>query len=127
MEVKIKWNLWARSMALCAAWCLFFGGFPYIWAYEQNWPGLAIYCWIVSGFIIIFLWPIKQLGPFLFVVQQYYINAVVFICLAIYPCFDVPSFLGGVCLFFSGIMFLVGAISGEKGRSLEDLRKAWKR
>jgi len=101
----------------------FFGGFPFIWAYDKNWPTYAIYCWVYAVLLFLFFWPVKYLGVLLIIVQNFYVNAVALVGLGIYPCLDLPSLLGGICSILSGLMFLAAAISGEKGKSIDDLRK----
>jgi len=118
---KLKCNLWARSLVLCASWCLAFGGFGFITAYPSSWPQLAIYSWVVAVVLGIFFWPVQKLGRILIVVQNFYVDAVLCFGLGIWPCFELPSFLGGLCLGIAGIIFIVAGARGEKGLSLDNL------
>eukprot|EP01124_Arcella_intermedia_P027727 TRINITY_DN5482_c0_g1_i1.p1 TRINITY_DN5482_c0_g1~~TRINITY_DN5482_c0_g1_i1.p1 ORF type:complete len:126 (+),score=18.97 TRINITY_DN5482_c0_g1_i1:36-413(+) len=121
VEVRITWNLWGRSMALCACWCLWWGAWAFIWAYPKQWPALAVYSWVFSMLITVLLWPIEKLGIVRIVVQNYFVNGVLFVGLGIYPCIEIPSLCGGICLILSGLMYIAAGITGEKGLSLEEL------
>eukprot|EP01125_Pyxidicula_operculata_P006310 TRINITY_DN2189_c0_g1_i1.p1 TRINITY_DN2189_c0_g1~~TRINITY_DN2189_c0_g1_i1.p1 ORF type:complete len:131 (+),score=12.79 TRINITY_DN2189_c0_g1_i1:68-460(+) len=122
MASRIQWSLWARSMALSGAYCLTFGSFAYIFAYDDDWPQRFIYDMIVSFIVTIFLYPLKYLRGGLIVVQNFYVNALLLVGLGVWPLLELPSILGGICLVVSGIFYLIAAVMGEKGMTMAELK-----
>jgi len=68
-------------------------------------------------------YPVPGLGRILVIIQNYWINGAAAIALGIYPCFEIPSILGGICLIAGGVFSLIAGINGEVGKTLEELQK----
>jgi len=123
--MKVVWSLWARSLATAAAWCFFFGGAALFFAYKEQWPQLVIYCYccvVILALLFSDSWPFHHIGAMRIVVQQYWVNAVLLLGMAVYPCFALPTVFSGIALALSAIMFGVAAATGEKGKTLAQLR-----
>jgi len=56
------------------------------------------------------------------VAQQFYLNAFLLIASSIFCFFDVPTHLGGFCMFIAGVWYLIAAISQEKPKTIKDLK-----
>eukprot|EP00029_Vermamoeba_vermiformis_P008241 TRINITY_DN3796_c0_g1_i1.p1 TRINITY_DN3796_c0_g1~~TRINITY_DN3796_c0_g1_i1.p1 ORF type:complete len:130 (-),score=14.80 TRINITY_DN3796_c0_g1_i1:122-511(-) len=119
---KLQMKLWGRTFVIAACWCMTFAGVP-LWFYE-NPPGwtLSIYMWAITFFLFPLFWPARWLKGALIIVQNFWVNGIVLIGMAVYPFFFVPGFFGGLSLAFAGICFIIAAIKKEKGESLENLK-----
>jgi len=104
-----------------------FGGVSLCVAYPEHWPYLAIYSLVVMLLLALAFadsWPFEKLGVARIVVQQYWVNAAVCLALAVYPCFALPTLFAGICLALAAAMFAAAAATGEKGKTLQELRTA---
>ncbi len=94
-------------------------------AYKEHWPQMPIYCYavvLVLALLFADSWPFDHIGVLRIVVQNYWVNAVLLVGLSIYMFFSLPTLIGGVCAALSGIMFAAAAATGEKGKTLAQLR-----
>eukprot|EP01112_Ceratiomyxa_fruticulosa_P012754 TRINITY_DN3551_c1_g1_i1.p1 TRINITY_DN3551_c1_g1~~TRINITY_DN3551_c1_g1_i1.p1 ORF type:complete len:120 (-),score=9.90 TRINITY_DN3551_c1_g1_i1:104-463(-) len=108
---NFKLSLWASQVALLGCFLLFGSGV--VSFYYPNGTKIAAYSVVISTVLAPFLYPVEKLGCLLYVVNNYYIAALLCCGLAIYPFFLTPTVIGGVVLVLASIMYLVGAIRGE--------------
>jgi hypothetical protein len=110
-------------MVVAACWTLTAAGVPLLF-YDLPPPvgyQMSIYCWVVSFVLFPLFYPFTFLKGALIIVQNFWINGIVLLGLAVLPFFQVPTVLSGILLSFAGIMYIIAAIRREKGESLESL------
>eukprot|EP01129_Flabellula_baltica_P011196 TRINITY_DN484_c0_g1_i2.p1 TRINITY_DN484_c0_g1~~TRINITY_DN484_c0_g1_i2.p1 ORF type:complete len:133 (+),score=21.25 TRINITY_DN484_c0_g1_i2:39-437(+) len=116
-------NKWGRTLALSGAYCLAFGCAD-IWIadYDSEFKtALGIYSGVLAIVIWFFWYPVC--GPckvLQIAVQNFFIDAIMLIVLAIFCFWDLPTQMGGLCLVLSSIAFFIGGVKGEKGMSLAE-------
>lgn len=121
----VVWHVWGRTMAGAGAWCLLFGATPLFFAYDEVWPVLVSYCGALLFLLLLFfvdVWPFTKLGVVRIVAQNMWANAVALLAVAVYPCITLPTLFAGLSLAFAAVLYLIAAITGEKGKTLSQLR-----
>jgi len=114
-----KLNLWATQIAFCGCLIVLLLSIPtFFYIGGQN---FAIYGCVVSVVIAPFMMPLKQMGPVLILVQQFYVNAFFLVGLSIALFFQPPLVLGGICWLFAAVIFVAAGITGEKGETVASL------
>eukprot|EP01097_Dermamoeba_algensis_P000094 TRINITY_DN1031_c0_g1_i2.p1 TRINITY_DN1031_c0_g1~~TRINITY_DN1031_c0_g1_i2.p1 ORF type:complete len:128 (+),score=16.90 TRINITY_DN1031_c0_g1_i2:88-471(+) len=119
---KIKFAHWARPIGISAAGMAALSGIPTVF---YDWPGLAIgiYAMIVGTVYFILLWRFQFLGVLSLAFEIYYLASVLMISMSVLLYFTVPTILAGITGTISGIFFLIGALMGDKGLTLNELFK----
>eukprot|EP01089_Gocevia_fonbrunei_P003223 TRINITY_DN1313_c0_g2_i2.p1 TRINITY_DN1313_c0_g2~~TRINITY_DN1313_c0_g2_i2.p1 ORF type:complete len:140 (+),score=7.00 TRINITY_DN1313_c0_g2_i2:134-553(+) len=127
---RIKFSIWGQNLAATGAYFTLHGGVIDFF-YEDSDPlgiyfPVAIYSVAVGFILFLFFYPFKYLGPILIIVNFNFIPvAIVLAILSVFPCFMLPTMIGGVTLFVSAIFFLVAGILREKGATVKELLCAW--
>jgi hypothetical protein len=117
---KPIWGMWARVQAMTAAIRKFnsfltivmtAGGIICLF-YPTFWPGFVG----IPGGVFIFLWelPVPGLPKMGAIYNTLYFRAIFYIGIAVPLMFSAPTTTGGLGIATSGVIYLVGAISGEK-------------
>jgi hypothetical protein len=127
MPLIMKWAALARTSVLLSAWLLMSGSLAIVTAYPAYYPWMIIYAFLIGFALMLFFWPLEELGQILIVVQNYWVNGIVLFALGILPCFALPTLVGGLVLFIAGILSLAAGANGEQGKELAKLGEIWKK
>jgi hypothetical protein len=127
MPLKMKWVLLGRNTALLGSWFMVCGSIAIITSYEEARPWMIIYAWLVAFALLLFLYPLEELGQILIIVQNYWINGFGLIGLGVLPTFSITTMPGGILLIVGGVLYLVAGMNGEQGQTLEKLGEIWKK
>jgi len=120
--LAVTYNYWARQFALAACWTLFWGG---IWGlgYEGFQLVVAIYAIVVSIIIFPFAWAFTFLKGFLIITQKFLVVGLICAALSILPFFLIATHLGGICLAFAALLYLLAWTNREKPIPRSELEK----
>lgn len=126
-----EFGLWANEQAVTSIILLFFGGIVGVAGMFDKWQFAAS---VIPASFLLFLieWPrgsrkngkttlprrfqnrlsalVRNIAP----LRNYYLRAIISIIVCVPSCFLLPTIIGGLCLFISGIIYLAAAINGEE-------------
>lgn len=117
---KPIWSLWARFMALGSTICIIPGAIISFWYPGQLNPLLTAYGLSIGTFVLVWEWPMPGLTALKIVFTNLYIRAFLYLTMSALLFFDAPTTAGGLALASTGVVYLMGAITGEQWQHPND-------